>query len=286
LYHFENQLTQQSSTLRVLEAEEQNIAKLFQDARKKAKSLHDRAQSIVNLDKHPEVKEIFKNLPDTISDLEDEILAVRARADAIFLANPKILEDYERREREITELREKLDQAEQDQGEANVNINKLQALWLPKLEEFTEHINKSFQQYMSDIKCAGEVKLDQKEDYAQWGIEIYVKFRDNEPVCRLDSHVQSGGERSVATMLYLLSLQDLTDSPFRLVDEINQGMDPDNERMIFEQIVKTACKKGLPQYFLITPKLLTDLNYSSDVTVLCIYNGPWIPEGWNPLKLT
>jgi len=68
LYHFENQLTQQSSTLRVLEAEEQNIAKLFQDARKKAKSLHDRAQSIVNLDKHPEVKEIFKNLPDTISD--------------------------------------------------------------------------------------------------------------------------------------------------------------------------------------------------------------------------
>jgi len=61
--------------------------------------LHDRAQSIVNLDKHPEVKEIFKNLPDTISDLEDEILAVRARADAIFLANPKILEDYERRER-------------------------------------------------------------------------------------------------------------------------------------------------------------------------------------------
>jgi len=123
------------------------------------------------------------------------------------LANPKILEDYERREREITELREKLDQAEQDQGEANVNINKLQALWLPKLEEFTEHINKSFQQYMSDIKCAGEVKLDQKEDYAQWGIEIYVKFRDDEPVCRLDSHVQSGGERSVATMLYLLSLQ-------------------------------------------------------------------------------
>jgi len=163
-----------------------------------------------------------------------------------------------------------------------VNINKLQALWLPKLEEFTEHINKSFQQYMSDIKCAGEVKLDQKEDYAQWGIEIYVKFRDNEPVCRLDSHVQSGGERSVATMLYLLSLQDLTDSPFRLVDEINQGMDPDNERMIFEQIVKTACKKGLPQYFLITPKLLTDLGYSPDVTVLCIFNGPWIPERWNP----
>lgn len=29
----------------------------------------------------------------------------------------------------------------------------------------------------------------------------------------------------MSTMLYLISLQDLTDCPFRLVDEINQGTD-------------------------------------------------------------
>jgi len=31
-------------------------------------------------------------------------------------------------------------------------------------------------------------------------------------------------------MLYLLCLQNVTDTPFRVVDEINQGMDPANER--------------------------------------------------------
>ena len=33
---------------------------------------------------------------------------------------------------------------------------------------------------------------------------------------------QSGGERSVSTMLYLMALQELTKCPFRVVDEINQ----------------------------------------------------------------
>jgi len=66
-------------------------------------------------------------------------------------------------------------------------------------------------------------------------------------------------------------LQNLTECPLRLVDEINQGMDEPNERMIFDQIVQNACKPGLPQYFLITPKLLLNLKYSKDVTLLFIF---------------
>lgn len=42
----------------------------------------------------------------------------------------------------------------------------------------------------------------------------------------LSAHHQSGGERSVSTILYLVSLQDLTNCPFRVVDEINQGKLP------------------------------------------------------------
>lgn len=48
-------------------------------------------------------------------------------------------------------------------------------------------------------------------------------------------------------MLYLISLQELTPCPFRLVDEINQGMDPINERMIFKVVADCACKEGVPQ---------------------------------------
>lgn len=80
-------------------------------------------------------------------------------------------------------------------------------------------------------------------------------------------------------MLYLVSLQDLTSCPFRLVDEINQGMDPHNERMIFDVVAESACRPGVPQYFLITPKLLPDLKLTKDMTILCVFNGPWqIPQ--------
>jgi hypothetical protein len=56
-------------------------------------------------------------------------------------------------------------------------------------------------------------------------------------------------------------------------------MDPINERMIFQVISESACRPGLPQYFLITPKLLHDLKFTPEMTILCIYNGPWqIPQ--------
>eukprot|EP01127_Copromyxa_protea_P014444 TRINITY_DN4020_c0_g1_i1.p1 TRINITY_DN4020_c0_g1~~TRINITY_DN4020_c0_g1_i1.p1 ORF type:complete len:175 (-),score=36.34 TRINITY_DN4020_c0_g1_i1:161-685(-) len=136
---------------------------------------------------------------------------------------------------------------------------------------------------MRRIGCVGEVGITKEEDYSNWGIQIKVKFRDANPLAILDAHVQSGGERSVATMLYLISMQDLTECPFRLVDEINQGMDPRNERMIFQEVVKASCRPGLPQYFLITPKLLSELTYTKDVTILCVINAPWLSPQWNPM---
>lgn len=59
-------------------------------------------------------------------------------------------------------------------------------------------------------------------------------------MARLDSQRQSGGERAVSTVFYLMSLQSLTRSPFRVVDEINQGMDPRNERLVHSRMVAIA----------------------------------------------
>ncbi len=39
-----------------------------------------------------------------------------------------------------------------------------------------------------------------------------------------------------------LLLQGVTVTPFRVVDEINQGMDPVNERKVFTQLVQASCR--------------------------------------------
>ena len=92
-------------------------------------------------------------------------------------------------------------------------------------------------------------------------------------------------EKSVGTIMYLMALQSLTKCPFRVVDEINQGMDVYNERKVFQRITESSCGSKLPQYFLITPKLITGLTYHRDTKVMIILNGPFNnirQELWDP----
>jgi hypothetical protein len=107
------------------------------------------------------------------------------------------------------------------------------------------------------------------------GIGIYVSFRANAPLRAFSDGSCSGGEKSVTTMMFLMSLQQVANCPFRVVDEINQGMDEANERMIFDQVVKTANHPSAPQYFMITPKLLTNLPYekANDLSVTFAMSG-------------
>uniref|UniRef100_A0A1X7THV2 Structural maintenance of chromosomes protein 5 n=1 Tax=Amphimedon queenslandica TaxID=400682 RepID=A0A1X7THV2_AMPQE len=47
-------------------------------------------------------------------------------------------------------------------------------------------------------------------DFKKYGVQIKVKFCSEESLHVLDARHQSGGERSVSTMLYLMALQDFT----------------------------------------------------------------------------
>ena len=108
------------------------------------------------------------------------------------------------------------------------------------------------------------------ERFKDYKLQILVKFRENTDLKVLDNHSQSGGERAVSTIFFIMSLQGLTEAPFRVVDEINQGMDPKNEKMAHKYLVQTACENDASQYFLVTPKLLTGLYYHPEMAVHCV----------------
>jgi Fe-S cluster assembly ATPase SufC len=105
-----------------------------------------------------------------------------------------------------------------------------------------------------------------------------VPCSENETLQRLDQHRQSGGERAVSTIFYLMALQSMAQAPFRVVDEINQGMDPRNERMVHERMVEVACREHTSQYFLITPKLLSGLRYDERMRVHTIVSGEHVDD--------
>lgn len=237
------------------------------------RTMRDKAESIAPLEDH---KELFATLPATIEELDAEIDLLQARATAI-IPNPEIVKRYEERRKNIEKLGNKLNHARAQLDRTIHQKQQVLAEWLPRVKEIAGSIDKNFKEFFSNMGCQGAVHLheDETEDFEKYGIEILVSYRPTEPLQQLAASRQSGGEKSVATMLYLVSLQQLSDCPFRLVDEINQGMDPKNERMIFEQVTMQATKPNTPQYFLITPKLLADLFFQKNCTVLTVCNGPW-----------
>ncbi|XP_050387730.1 structural maintenance of chromosomes protein 5 isoform X2 [Argentina anserina] len=227
----------------------------------------------------PELQRAFLQMPTTIEDLEAAIEETASQASSILLLNHNILKEYEDRQRKIEAIATKLEEDKAELVRFIAEVDNLKETWLPTLRNLVSQINETFSWNFQEMAVAGEVSLDEHDmDFDQFGILIKVKFRQAGQLQVLSAHHQSGGERSVSTILYLVSLQDLTNCPFRVVDEINQGMDPINERKMFQQLVRAASQPNTPQCFLLTPKLLPDLEYSEACTLLNIMTGPWIEQ--------
>ncbi|KAG2333834.1 hypothetical protein Bca52824_005014 [Brassica carinata] len=227
----------------------------------------------------PQLKKEFMEMPTTIEELEAAIQDNISQANSILFVNQNILQEYEHRQSQIETISTKLEADKRDLSRCLKEIESLKEKWLPTLRRLVAQINETFSHNFQEMAVAGEVSLDERDtDFDQFGIHIKVKFRESGQLQVLSSHHQSGGERSVSTILYLVSLQDLTNCPFRVVDEINQGMDPINERKMFQQLVRAASQPNTPQCFLLTPKLLPELEYSEACSILNIMNGPWIEQ--------
>ena len=248
----------------------------------RAKTRAQEALAVAEMDQiDAEMKETFAALTDSLEVLDDQIVTEETLlnaggSDERF--GQQDLDQLEKRESSIRTLEEKIRSSLSEIEKYHGKMNEIGAIWRESVDQMIALINEKFEAFFRKISCQGQVRLGvppNETDYEQYSLAIYVKFRANEEMQRLTGQRQSGGEKSVSTILYLLSLQELSRAPFRVVDEINQGMDVENERKVHALMVETATKmeSKRAQYFLITPKLLTGLEYNDKMHILCIFNG-------------
>lgn len=201
-----------------------------------------------------------------ISTLEEELVTLQSSADRL------AVENYHKKLAEAEELRRKIPELERNIARNQEAISGLRPRWELELRKLVEQISNEFHtRFTKEVASDGQVELAAAERLRDYELRILTKFRPEMPLKVLDHQSQSGGERAVATIFFIMSLQGLTEAPFRVVDEINQGMDPTNERAAHRNLVQTASISPRLQYFLVTPKLLTGLYYSEDMAVHCIY---------------
>jgi len=167
------------------------------------------------------------------------------------------------------DLRGKADQLARNRQEVMAEVEKRLERWKDVISTFLHSLQSRYNQILQEVGAAGDLKLTVGKDVEQAGLDILVGFKGVPPT-RLDSFTQSGGERSIALMAFMLALQQHIASPFRAIDEFDVHMDPKNREVISRLIVSSAREVKDTQYVAITPGQVSVPD--ADVHVIVVQN--------------
>lgn len=204
----------------------------------------------------------------SIMDILDEIRVTDGHLAALADVSEDIERMYESYSKLYLELKEKARLVAENREKALEEVKTRMEAWRTVLRNLLDHVSLQYQGILSEAQAIGDVRLLNENDIEEAGLEIYVGFKGGKPV-PLNAYTQSGGERSTATMTFLLALQQHVQSPFRAVDEYDIHMDPRNREIIANLLVSSV--RGLnAQYLAITPSQVTFTG--KDVHIITVQN--------------
>ncbi len=202
------------------------------------------------------------------AEIQDEIGLTNGHLAALADVSEEIERQYESYSKLFLELKEKAQLVAENREKTLEEVKTRMQSWRTVMENLLERVNLEYQKIMSQTLATGEVKLSSEQEIETAGLDIYVGFKGGKPVA-LDAYTQSGGERTTATMGFLLALQQHVRSPFRAVDEYDIHMDPKNREMIAKVLV-SMIKDASAQYVVITPSQITFAQ--QDANVITVQN--------------
>ncbi len=167
------------------------------------------------------------------------------------------------------ELKAKVAVVSENRVDALQAVEERKRRWISIIQALLKDVNKIYQNFLKKINATGNIRLLNTQDIETAGLELTVGFKGAEPAI-LDAYTQSGGERSTATMAFLLALQQYVKSPFRAVDEFDIHMDPKNRETISDMLYEEIKGTRDVQYLTITPGQIT--NVDEDVHIITVQN--------------
>ena len=169
------------------------------------------------------MKAEFDKLPRDLEELSALLHEQQALAHLSAGQNGEIVKEYENRENEIKARKNELHKQMAKLDQLRASIAALEKEWRPEITKLVAKVSESFGKFMGgepphlpllisrtrilffsfllflfffsflELQCMGECKISEDEDFAKWGIQILVKFRDTEMLQVLTRQRQSGG---------------------------------------------------------------------------------------------
>lgn len=169
----------------------------------------------------------------------------------------------------FNELKEKAAIVAENRAKTLSEIEDRKQTWRKLIQSTLDEVSSTYQKFLARIGASGTLRLINTQDIETAGMEVIVGFKGAE-LKVLDSYTQSGGERSAATMAFLLALQQHLKSPFRAVDEFDVHMDPRNREVISDMLLKEISGSKEIQCLTITPGQITIIE--EEVHVITVQN--------------
>lgn len=210
----------------------------------------------------------FEN-PRKLSDIVMDIGATEEQLRPLAHLSEDVEKMYSSYTTMFEDLRGKAEQLTRNRQEVIAEVEKRLERWKEVVSTFLHSLEGRYNEILLEVGATGELKLSVGRNVEQAGLDILVGFKGAPPM-RLDSLTQSGGERSIALMAFLLALQQHIASPFRAIDEFDVHLDPKNREVISRLIVASARELGDSQYVAITPGQVTVPD--TDVHVVVVQN--------------
>ncbi|MEM2910004.1 MAG: AAA family ATPase [Nitrososphaerota archaeon] len=201
-------------------------------------------------------------------EIQEDLKILEVQMSSLGSVTPNAEEMYLLADAKYSEVEMKAKQLSENIEKAKEEVEHRKEVWREFLRKLIAEVEPAYVQILKSVDASGKISLRNLEDLEKASLDLYVGFRGVEPVL-LDSHTQSGGERIVATLAFLLALQKYVKSSFRAVDEFDVHLDPLNRERMVKMLTATA--KGDPsvQYIIITPGYI---NVDEDVNVIIVQN--------------
>jgi chromosome segregation ATPase len=269
----DEELTRRMSETRIIEEQIEKVGNQILDARVRLALLNYRMENakanVEDLEKalkdaKAQLDAAVKRAEETgpriaviksVGEILDEIRLTDGHLAALAGVSEDVERMYESYSQLYLELKEKARLVAENREKALEEVKARMQAWRTVIQSLLDRVNLEYQKILANSQAVGEVRLVNEHDIEAAGLEILVGFKGGKPV-PLNAYTQSGGERTTATMSFLLALQQHVRSPFRAVDEYDVHMDPKNREIIAQMLISTV-KNANVQYVVITPSQVT-----------------------------
>lgn len=180
----------------------------------------------------------FDSLQEQLEQIRQEIRKGEKKLEALEPVNMLALEQYEKNQKRLEELSEKLKTLEGERTELLLRVENFTTLRLRAFKEAFTAVNENFKTIFATLSDGdGYLKLEDENNPFNGGLTL-VAHPKGKPVQRLSS--MSGGEKSLTALSFIFALQRYRPSPFYAFDEVDMFLDGANVEKLSKMIQQQA----------------------------------------------